>query len=666
MKDRFVILFSIAFISVLLHPHRCISQNLKKISKKIPVENIKQIEAFSLANNLYVFHTSSERGLWDHRQEKIIYQSDVWFLPSSDSTVISIVGPETIGFLDLTTYQVCSVNPRASPDTVLIKKEMENGAVDQCVFYAKEKTLLFGIGEIYEGEIEVYPGDNSEEDFGGEWGMEYYYDFGDYLRLEWLLDEYVLGDRHLYSIQTGKLIREDLSGFSIINDHFIFSENPMDSATVYDKEFNLVFENIGPGQFEANHFQRLIDPSISKAEYIMGGIYLCHYTSGQLRFYDSWLMKPLSGFYDWVSSPRYNFLEKGYEFFTGKDSGFGLFNTWDQETIKPKYKNIELRAFYDGSFGYRAGNKLHPIRKNFTGLYTYAGDEINGPYELTSWNDSLERESLIITHLGIQGEHLVISIRATTGDTHDQSHYTRTDFLDGSGVFSLADSTWLIEPKYHSITPYKEHYLAMEITSVYPNSSSLQTTILNTDFEPITDRGFGYTFIYKGMLIFRDGDEYIQYDLENNSLTRLGEMNEINADFKLIDGYLVIGDNNYRRGKLIKESDCIHDDCYEKIFKGMDISDVVTPAGKLVNVPVDRFRFKEYVGDDLMIIGRIKKNSPDDTHLHLQKIDAYAVFDLRSGNLISPWYTSIEKAGGNLKFNQTVPLKEVRRHFSGQ
>ncbi|MDX1630044.1 MAG: hypothetical protein R3345_15150, partial [Fulvivirga sp.] len=72
----------------------------------------------------------------------------------------------------------------------------------------------------------------------------------------------------------------------------------------------------------------------------------------------------------------------------------------------------------------------------------------------------------------------------------------------------------------------------------------------------------------------------------------------------------------------------------------------------------------EYLGDDLVAIGRLGENYREDQDLHNQKAEAYAILDLLSEEVITPWYSKIEMVNKNLNLIQIVPLKDIRKKLN--
>lgn len=644
--------------------------DLRKIKKQIPVKGITSVEPVSFSDQLFLFQAKSDAGLWDTESQTILishlkeisvtsYQdnwifysatseygiydlneknilvhsnSPIFLEYSEDSNLVNIINSEVLGFLDREQNRSYWTKTSATQDTTFF----DDGKLGHgCTYSAEDKkiTYWYGITEEYEGEEE-------EEAYGYEEFISIRHQAG-----------YAWESGRVFNLETGQLMLENLfssgkewKGLIVTNTH--------KGKSYYDKDLNPIFINIKGDEYTLEHFRYLADSSITEAKYI-GNTYTYLCKSGhKQRFYSSLDMEPVSQIYDFTFPIGYDFLHDGHSFFTVKECyGYGLFNTWRQEELEPKYTIIEKRAFPDGSYWYRADDDLHLVRR-------FSSDSA----VVKKWNPAMEKTSTVINHIGVHDDNLVISLRATSADTHDSYYYTATDFDPGSGVIDLTDTTWRIEPWYHTITPFKGHYVAMEIGSSYRNASWLQTTLLDKNFEPITDRKFGYAFIFNDMLILKSGMKYVLYDVEKNKVTReLGLMNETDADFKFQEGYLVIGDNNYEtKGQDLTD---------------MDISDIISPKGELVKLPLGRFRFKEMLGEELVIIGRIKKDEPTNVDLHEQKVDAFAIFDLRTGKLITPWCDRIfrDYMGDNIYYrkdtdneseHESIPIKEIRARFS--
>jgi hypothetical protein len=599
--------------------------NFEKIKKKIPVEDITLVELSPFGDNIFQYYTKSDSGLWNSKSKKIIAShvrnaeisvfSNNWFkyetinsygiynieknqilfesnhplhLIESDLTnLLLIVNKEYVGFVDIALNTAYFVSPSTETSNVKLLEETKKGTTT-CIYYSDSKKLVYRdeafAGAEYSGLIVTHH------------------------------PNYLMNELNLYSFETGELALT-VEGQIYDYDSVVLVKNSK-GISYYDDHLTLVFKNVKADEYTLKHFKYLVDGAITKVIYVgNSSIYLCKI--GQKRqFYNSTEMLPISPTYDFVFPIGYDQQFKGLSFFTLQESGgLGLFNSKKMEILKPSFHIIEKRIRADGSYWLRADNVFFDVSKA----------EMKG----ISWESSFDKSSMIINHIGVHTNKLVISSRSISADTHDAGYYTASYFDDGSGVLNLEDTTWSIRPRYHTITPFKGHYIAMKIGSTYRNSSWLQTTIFDKGFKPITNKEFGYSFIFNDMLFIRyDGMNLIQYDVEANAVVKqMGRINEFGANFKIIDGYLVLGDNNYfSRTETLKD---------------MDITDIISPTGNLIKVPLKRFQYVELIGDDLVIIARIKKGEPTDRNLFRLNTDAEAVFDLKTQKIISPWYRTI-------------------------
>lgn len=653
--------------------------DLKKLKKSIPAKGIKSLEQSTFSDRLFIYRTKQDTGLWDVNSKKILLKglkkvsptpfnqnwityetssgygvydlsetkplvssrSQISLHNSEDSTLIDLISTGVIGFLDVSRNRGFWVSSSLKEDSVLFDDGefsfRYEAATSELSYGHYEEGLESNFGEDDEGEGEMVTYFEPQ--------VSLYHKAG-----------YAWESGKAFSLASGDLKQENIWSAEPWKEYFISSR--YGAKSYYDKDLNLIFENLKEDGYEVSHFQRFVDPGITKVEHITRSVYLCMWDSKR-RFFSSRDMEPISPFYDFTFAVGKDFLHYGYSFFTVREgSGYGLFNTRRLELFEPTYNLIEKRAFPDGSHWYRVDNQLHRIKSSY-----------NDSTMVKTWDPETDN-STVLYHLSVEGGNLILSLRRTTADTHDSAHYTATDFRDGSGVINLADTTWRIEPEYHTITPYKEHYVVMEPGSFYHNASHLKTTILDKEFKQVSKEEFRASFIYNNMLIVQTGMGLATYDIEKRAVVReLGLVNEQDADFQLIDGYLVIGDNNYeRRGNKLTD---------------MDISDIISPDGEKIEVPgfhgryqkgdrSRRFRFIKMIGEGLVIIGRVKKDEPTDEELHRLKTDASAIFDLRSRKVITSWSDRIflNYGGKSVYYKKVlgeegidIPVKKIRETF---
>lgn len=599
--------------------------NYEKIKKKIPINDITQVEPSPFGDNIYHYYAKTDSGLWDSKSKKIIVShvknaeisafSNHWFtystinsygiynieksqvpfgskypvylVESGLSNLLLIVNKEYVGFVDIDINTAYYVRPSSETSTVKLLEETKKETTT-CTYYPDSKKLVY--------RDEVFAG----AEYTGLVVTHH--------------PNYLINEFDVYNFETGELAFT-VEGQIYDYDSIILVKSS-NSISYYDDRLKLVFENVKADEYRLEHFNYLVDASITKVSYLgNSSIYLCN-IGAKRQFYNSSGLLPISPTYDFVFPIGYDQQYKGLSYFTLQEGhGFGLFNSQKKEVLKTTFNIVEKRLRADGSYWLRADNKFIDISKA----------------EITeiAWESSFDKSSMIINHIGVHANKLVVSSRSISADTHDASYYTASYFDDGSGVINLEDTTWSKWPRYHTITPFKGHFIAMKIGSTYRNASWLQTTIFDKDFKPITDKKFGYSFIYNDMLFIRyDGMNLIQYDVEANRVVRqIGKLNEFGANFKIIEGYLVLGDNNYYSRT--------------ETLRSMDITDIISPNGTLIKVPIKRFQYVEMIGDDLVIIARIKKGEPTDRNLFKLRTDAEALFDLRTQKMISPWYKEI-------------------------
>lgn len=629
----------------------------KTVKKAIPVKGIKSVKQTSFSDQLFHYYAKKDTGIWDAAANKIlinhmksanvtsmngdwlIYQTasgygvielkentalvesrnPIHLAVSKDKNLVNVINLDYVGFLDMKRNAAHVISTGHRQDATFFDDGFDG---HKCFYENEARTVTYGYGEI-DG-------------------------FEDYSHIK-QVGGFVLEGGRLFDISTGEMVKDCKCNAREWRSYIVTHTGGMTSY--YNDELQPVFEGLERHDYKLNHFQTFVDKNITEVEYTgEKGVYAVK-SGSKTTFYSVRDMQPLSGQFNFVFPIGQDFVHGGKSWFTyERGEGYGLFNTQRGEEIPAKHMIIQKRAFPDGTYWYRFGNKLRLATNNLN----------DAPTEKT-WDPALEKTTTIIYHLGTKNGRLILSKRSTGADTHDSEFYTATRFQEGSGVIILKDNTYQVIPGYHTITPFKGHYVAMR-PDYFDNAGNLETVLFDGEFMPAIDKPFGVSFIYNDMLIVRDPKTryYSIYDIERKRIKRrLGKARDMCGDFQLFDGYLLIGDNNY-------EDFGSHD------FAGMDIADIINTKGRLINVPARRFRYVEMLGNDLVIIGRVPREEPTDISLHRMKMDAYAIFDLKSERIITPWVHRIEKEpfeDGILyqpKEDQNmepIPMKEIRARF---
>jgi hypothetical protein len=422
------------------------------------------------------------------------------------------------------------------------------------------------------------------------------------------------------------------------------------NLSYYDHNLKPIFENVSSKKINHEQFKFFTNKSITDAKYIADDIYLCEIDNGY-QFFSGIDMEP-------VSKPIHNTFAAGFDFYNGGQTYFtvddkfklGLFNTLRGEEFATEYSVIEQRMFSDGTIWFRTDNEVQASKK-------YKVDDS----KRQNVNPDTLKKSIIQNSARVNGDTLMVSFRKTKADTHDSKYGTSTLFENGSGIFDLSASQWILEPIYHSIIPFKDHYVVMK-SGGSQNASWLTTSILDKKLKPITNKEYGGSFIFNDMLLIRNAglNSYIEYDVTGNKPKRnLGTLKTMDADFRLKDGYLLIVDNNYNPQTTN--------------LTGMDIIDIISPEGQLVKVPAKRYRYEQILDDELAIVGRIPETEPSDKDIDQLSIDAYCLFDIKKRKILTPWsnriYFNTDDKTINIKQKETdnftsILITEVRKRFS--
>jgi len=640
-------------------------KEIKQITKSIPVKKISKLEGI-FDNKFYYFEAKSDTGIWDVSNQEVLLHSvrsykfsdinsnwliyetknnyglfnatehktmisstDPFFLSyKTDSNLIRVVGKSVIGYIDLDRNANC-VAPRGHDPGISFFEEEFPGR--HSFYDSINGAVVYGYEE-YDGVIdETY--------------------------IQYMMD-YVVDDGEFYNAETGEFILNLGTSVEIAHDHFVVGGH-YNGSDYYNSDLELVYSEIRPKDMDAEMLQYFGIEEATDIEYFGSDDVLLCSLGDEYLFVGTRSFETLSPRYDNVFDlGRDYYAEIGFTFFTLKDDKLGLFRSYGEE-LSPQYKLVEELAFSDGSFAYRADDSLYFIQ-------AYGEEEISPRL----WKSEDAMKSVVIRHASIVGDKLIISPRRLKADNHDSGSYTSSWFEDGAGVYDLTSNRWKDRNDYHTLMPYGDFYIGMEIGSIYKNASWLHTTIWNKDMSStVTDKELGVSFIYKGKLVVRERltRSYIIYDPTTKRVEkRTGEYNEINGDFEYHDDYLFIGSFNYQgHGEYYNPRD------------GFDISDIMTPDFQLINFGKD-IEVMKYINDGLIIVTKMKEKYDRRRYENRMFPDTYAIYDLYNRKVISRWVNRIfiTYSGDSIYFSaegydfeddyeaQEIKLEDIRKRVT--
>ncbi len=649
---------TVASILLLMLTFISYGQDLKAIKKSITDKGVKTVEVLPLEDaNIYYYTTNKGDGIWDDDRKQVILRNakfsgkspdhPKWFLYTKNGSygifdrltnnilmesvrtikvhttpmeqIKLLFAGETVGLYDSVSGKSLFINWAALP-----KENLETQLNDDATlsFNSEQSSLM------YFAETEVFGdptfvsfsltrlGNNFRGFYSGFSNRSYMYNkLGDFLR-----------------DVSGEVQRWD-KGFIV---------QGYSTISYYNYAMKTLFDRVPIDQHNLEHFQTLFDDRISEVKSVTDGRYLVK-IDGLQGFYNVVTRKFDSEVFKDIIKIGTNIYWGGTSWYTQGEAGYGLYNSLHGELLRPKYEIIEFRALSDGNYGYRADNELRVFNIVKKALKRQ-------PLQL--WHDTLSLRSIIIHHLSVKGNQLILSLRRTSADTHDYRYGTMTYYETGSGVYDISAEKWLIQPTYHTFTPYGDYFVALSPGN--SNYTWTETAFFDEELWPISAQPMGVSFIYKGQVITRTDDWHlVAMDIYNNYILKdLGKVDYVPEDFRLVDDYLFLGHNEYLR---------------DKSLRWFDIGMVITPDLQLLKS--DEYVFRDYLGTDFMLIGMVpkdfKKESVTDFYRRKFTPEKYAILDLRTNLIATDWYDkiSVENSAATLSIGdetKTISLKELR------
>ncbi len=640
---------------MLLFSFTVLSQDFKDIKKVIPEKGIKEIELLPVdSKRFYLFSTKDGKSIWDNQSKQTVLRGITFSgISENNPNWFRYTKQDSFGVYDFKNNQVIL----ETPSTINIHTTKVDGLI---LLISGSVVCLADIpsGKFLKADLSIsnpdkkldlgrndatisYLNNSKTLSFGAE--IEYY---GDPTYVFYTVSKLGNNIKTLYEdggqVSTiynklGSFVRE-VPG-NVVQWEKGFLVQTYSSISYYNYAMKSIYEQVKIDNHKLNHFQELFDSRITSAKVVNRGIYQVE-IEGKTGFYDIIERKFDSELYDNLIEIGADIYWGGVSYFVEKDKKYGVYNSNHGELLQPKYSTIQQRALEDGSFGYRANNELRIFKNDNKKLKRMP---------LLQWTDDLETESIIINHLSLLDNKLILSLRKTEADTHDFSYGTMTLYHEGSGVFDIEKKSWIINPEYHTFTPFGNYYVALKPGN--SNRTWTETVFFDEELWPITAQELGISFIYHGNLIARTGNwELVSLDIYNNyELKNFGKVSHVHEDFRLVDGYLFIGHNQFKR---------------DKSLKGFDITMIITPQLGLINP--SKFVLWEYTDDGFLIVGKIPEN-----HNHESVTDFYkknftpdqkALFSLESNKLVSDWFDDITFESGRIKLiqNETVVEKQLK------
>lgn len=635
------------------------SQDFKHIKKEIPEKGIKEIELLPVdGDRFYLYSIKDEKSVWDKQSKQTILR-DITFSGISESNPnwFRYTKQGSFGVYDFKNNQVIlesasTINIHSTKVNDLIL--LISGNIVCLADIPSGKFLKADLGSTNpDNELDLGRNDASISylnksktlSFGAE--IEYY---GDPTYVFYTVSKLGNNIKALYEdggqVSTiynklGSFVRE-VPG-NVVQWEKGFLVQTYSSISYYNYAMKSIYEQVKIENHQLNHFQELFDGRITSAKAINRGVYQVE-IEGKTGFYDIVERKFDSELYDNLIKIGDDIYWGGISYFVEKNKKYGVYNSKHGELLQPKYSTIQQRAFEDGSFGYRADNELRIFKKDSKKLKRMP---------LKQWTDDLEVESITINHLSVLDNKLILSLRKTEADTHDFAYGTMTLYHDGSGVYDIEKKVWIINPEYHTFTPFGNYYVALKPGN--SNRTWTETVFFDEELWPITAQELGTSFIYQGNLIARTGNwELVSLDIYNNyELKNFGKVSHVHEDFRLIDGYLFLGHNQFKK---------------DKSLSGFDYSMIITPKLKLLKP--QKNVFWQYLSDGIMIIAQIpeghKQESITDFYKSKFRPAKKALYSIGSEKQISDWYDNITFkddeikliSGGSTKVQKVSEFKD--------
>ncbi|MCR9249572.1 MAG: hypothetical protein NXI20_04080 [bacterium] len=638
-------------LTLLLFSFTVFSQDFKDIKKEIPEKGVKEIELLPVdGDRYYLYSTKDENSVWDNQSKQTILR-DITFSGISESNPnwFRYTKQNSFGVYDFRNNQVILESPSTinihstKVDSLIL---LISGNLVCLADIPSGKFLIANLsGSNPDTELDLgrddasisYLNKSKTLSYGGE--IEYY---GDPTYVFYTVSKLGNNIKALYEdggqVSTiynklGSFVRE-VPG-NVVQWEKGFLVQTYSSISYYNYAMKSIYEQVKIDNHKLNHFQELFDGRITAVKVVNRGVYRVE-IEGKTGFYNIIERKFDSELYDNLIEIGADIYWGGVSYFVEKDKKYGVYNSNHGELLQPKYSTIQQRELEDGSFGYRANNELRIFKLDNKKLKRMP---------LLQWTDDLETESIIINHLSLLDNKLILSLRKTEADTHDFSYGTMTLYHEGSGVFDIEKKSWIINPEYHTFTPFGNYYVALKPGN--SNRTWTETVFFDEELWPITAQELGISFIYQGNLIARTGNwELVSLDIYNNyELQNFGKVSHVHEDFRLVDGYLFIGHNQFKK---------------DKSLNGFDISMVITPKLKLINP--SKFVLWQYTTDGFLIVGEIPDNYNRESVTDFYKRNftpkRKALFSLESNQIVSEWFNDVIYEKGKFKLIQSGTVVE--------
>ena len=644
--------------------------DLNAMRKEIPVKKVKKVLPSRLADNLFVYEAKADSGLWDNDRKKVVlhHLKDLdpcehqkgwqYFYADGKYGLVSIANSEVL---------ISSRHP------FKLEPCQHTGMLQEKLLTVIGKDVMGFINANNDERVVVAPDRitsttaqtlASSDDF---YFVSAYYDSSSksvrylndnleiYESVDWYhLDNYLVevssfdGTR-VYDLKSMKVIA-NLSGH--VRKHGEYykggSEYGLDMS-FYDKDFTPIVEDMYPEDMEAGDLRKFFNVKLRSSEHVGMGVFLCR-REDEAFFYSVGTEEVVAGPFDRLWERGEEIYGGGDTYYTEKDGKFGLFDVGFGELCPPKYNKIETRMTWDGE---------HVIAMDDS-WWRYRYDERIKSDSLQVWEEDMEQSSILLSLLNNLGGQLLISPRNSKGDTHDYGYSTSTVYEDGAGIYDLKAEKWIQSPKMHSLLPFKGRYIGLQTATSYYNWCKVY--VMDSDLKVLNTEELSGGWIYNGKLIAKLDYKYVVYDVVNNKVEKtLGE-SEFREAFRLEDGFLLLGHNEFTRGGSVKY---------------FDPYAIITPDFRLV-MPKG-IMFTDDIQDGLMIVGEAPAGDiPTDRDVNRRNFhpQRYAVYDMRTQKVISPWYNSLHFTYNSLEsydaaedhpewpnLEAGIPTSEVRSTF---
>ncbi len=601
---------------------------------KVIIWQLQDVQPTPISDSLFTYSDAEGHGLVNSLTGKILVKSPsrIHITPTPFAEYFTLFSSHIIGFINTKTSKLYTVNENRPKQ----QKVLGDDDITYCVYNPKEDRITAS---------------EDRDIFGDPQFM--------------FLSVFKSGSAIIVSsafMETKSTIYDAVSGTEInqvegyleafANGYYTRDYN----FTYYNREFKPTYKNIEKSGFNVAQFRDLFDGRIEAVRYIDQYQYQINML-GMEGIFDVYEGSFVTDLYDTLIEVGPNYFIGGNEFFVGKNQKYGLYNDRYGEILRPKYKNIEFRAFQNGDYGYHTENELRKFSKN---LRQYERFNTSGfkmqPLEM--WEEKFQNQSMILSMLkSINENYILLSFRTTEADVHDLIHGgSQTLYKTNSGIYDLKHQGWVMGKK-HSVSLIGDKYFTENVETSYENWKT--TEVYDESMQPLYPENIsGATFFYGGFLITINKDwELIAVDpssLETKKV--LGKVDRLHQDFRFIDNYLCLGHNRFSN---------------QKELIGFDILQVITPELELINRK--GFGFIKYIGDELVVVGNTDSNIEGDLNLYKRfyNPEKMAIYDLSSRKFLTDWYKNIWEYEGVVNFvglaNETpinINIELVRKHFS--